>query len=119
MNKHIKKEIFVALGMLLITGACLVYEMKPLMYVISHALLVFLFIVFAIIIWNEKITDERSLQHRIQSSNIGFTVGGIILGITMVLQILNKGFIDIWVIITISSMIVARVISQIWLDKHH
>ena len=119
MNKHIKKEIFVALGMLLITGACLVYEMEPLVYAISHALLVFLFIVFAIMTWNEKTNDERSLQHRIQSSDIGFTVGGIVLGITMVLQILDKGFIDIWIIITLSSMIVARVISQLWLDKHN
>ncbi len=119
MNKHIKKEILVALGLVVISFFCMFTTMPPMMYVGVHIIAVILFILFAIMIWRSKAQDERESMNKALSSDIAFTAGGVMLGIAMIYQISTDGHIDIWIMVTLATMILARVVSQIWLNKNN
>ena len=118
MNTHTKKEILLAIGMLIIAGMCLFYAMSPMMYLGIHIIAITLFILFAIIIWTGKTIDEREYMHRALSSDIAFTVGGVMLGIAMIYQLYVDMHIDVWIVVTLAVMIIARVASQLWLGKN-
>ena len=119
MNTHIKKEIFLAILILVIAGMCLFYAMSPMVYVGSHLVAILVFIVFAILIWTAPSLDERDYLNRALSSDIAFTVGGIILGIGMLYQMYVDMKVDVWIVVTLATMILARVASQIYLDRNH
>jgi len=118
MNKTLTKELLVAIGMIIIAGFCMFSAMKPMMYLSTHIIAIVLFLLFAFIIWRSKVTDEREAHHKATSADIGFTTGGIMLGIGMIYQIYTMGKIDVWLMATLSIMIVARVIAQLWLNKN-
>jgi len=119
MNKHIKKEIFLAALMFIIAGMCLFYAMSPMMYVGTHVIAIVIFVIFSILIWTAKSIDERDYINRALSSDIAFTVGGVMLGIAMLYQIYVDMKVDVWILITLSTMLLVRVISQVWLDRNN
>lgn len=119
MNTHIKKEILLAVGTFLIAGFCMFYEMTPAMYVGTHAAVIGIFILLAVLTWQAKATDEREQQHKAISSDIAFTVAGSLLAIGMMYQIYTEMQIDPWLMTVLTGMISARVISRIWLDKNN
>lgn len=94
------------------------YQMSDMMYIGVHGIAIALFIMFAIIIWRSKPTDEREAQHRATSSDIAFTVGGALLAIAMIYQIYVDMKIDVWLMTTLAGMVIARVIGRLWLNKN-
>ena len=114
-----KKEILLALSTFILAGFCMFYTMNPMMYVGVHTIAIVIFILFAVLVWQSKPQDEREEQHKILSSDIAFTVTGILLATAMVYQISTEMKVDVWLMITLTGMISARVISRIWLEKNN
>ena len=119
MNTHTTKEIAVAILMIIVAGICMFYAMTPMMYLTVHIIAIGFFVLFAITIWRTMPIDEREAAHRAISSDIAFTIGGVLLGIGMMYQIYTEGHIDVWLIAVLASMVIARAVSQVWLDKHN
>ena len=118
MNSNIKKEIIVAVLMIVVALLCLFYSMSPMMYVGVHIGAIIIFIFFAVLIWTGKSIDERDYMHRALSSDIAFTVGGVMLGIATMYQMYTSMKVDVWILVTLSTMILVRVGSQIWLEHN-
>ncbi len=119
MNKQIKKEILVGIMMVFIAILCVFYAITPVMYLTTHIIAIGFFVLFSFMIWQTKPSDERASKHRAISSDVAFTVGGTFLGIAMMFQIYDQGKIDVWLMVTLASMILSRIISQIWLNKNN
>ena len=118
MNSNIKKELVVAVLMIVVALLCLFYSMSPMMYVGVHLGAIIIFIIFAVLIWTAKSIDERDYMNRALSSDIAFTVGGVMLGIAMMYQMYTSMKVDLWILVTLSTMILVRVGSQIWLEHN-
>ena len=118
MNSLIKKEIALALGSIVIVCLSIFCKMNPGMYVSIHGVIIALFVLFSILIWQGKAVDEREEQHKAVSADVAFTVGGALLAMAMVYQIYHEMSIDIWLVITLGGMIFSRVIARVWLDKN-
>jgi len=118
MNALVKKEIALALGSILIVCLSIFWKMHPSMYVSIHGVIIALFVLFSILIWQGKAADEREEQHKAVSAEVAFTVGGAILAMAMVYQIYHHMSIDIWLVVALGGMIFSRVIARVWLEKN-
>lgn len=114
-----KKEIILTIGMLAVAGLCMFSSMTPMMYVGVHALAIFLFVLFAVAVWREKSVDEREERHKAVASDLAFTVTGALIGIAMIYQIYTDMKIDVWLMAILAGMILSRVATRYWLNKHN
>lgn len=71
------------------------------------------FILFSTFIWKEKARDERELLHRTASGRIAFLSGVLVLVIGVIVEGL-KHEVDIWLVLALTVMIMAKVITSIY-----
>ncbi|MDP3899633.1 MAG: hypothetical protein Q8Q23_00975 [bacterium] len=76
-------------------------------YTLLISLLV-IFGVFAAFIWREKSNDERENLHKLMAGRFAFLVGVGILVVAVIIEDINSQ-IDIWLIIALGGMILAKV----------
>ena len=74
MNNNIKKEIFLAVGMFILTGMCIFYTMPQGLYIAVNTATIAFFLLFAVILWTSKMVDERAYTHRALSSDVALIV---------------------------------------------
>ena len=120
MKNNPTKEII--LSILLLTTAALFCNplqklWMPTMFA-SAILLCFLiiFILFAAFIWKEKPRDEREEANRLLAGRVGFLAGTGILVIGIIYQTLKHNL-DIWLLVTLLIMILAKLIVGIYSEK--
>lgn len=78
------------------------------------ALVVLLYVLFVGMIFREKPRDEREVALLAQSSRVAFLTGTAVLVVGIISQLLRHDL-DNWLIWTLSSMVLAKVI---WLNKN-
>jgi len=74
--------------------------------------LIVAFLVFSSLFWKERSKDERENLHRLNAGRISFMIGSAILTLGIIIQSLAHN-VDPWLVITLSSMILAKVASRI------
>lgn len=85
------------------------------MMIVAFALF---FILFASFIWKEKVQDERESLHRYIAARFAYLSGVTILVIGVIVQSLEHTL-DIWLIATLTVMILAKIIGFIYGEKNY
>jgi uncharacterized membrane protein len=70
---------------------------------------------FALFVWKEKARDEREVQLRFSASRIAFLSGAVVLVVAVVYQVLVEHHVDVWVLIALATMALAKTASSL----HH
>ena len=82
----------------------------PTMLAICYMLVLFiLFAMFVGVIWKEHTADEREALHRDLAGRIAFLVGSGVLLIGISVQYFEYHRIDMWLVITLVTMVVAKI----------
>jgi cytochrome bd-type quinol oxidase subunit 2 len=76
-----------------------------------------LFALFASFILRERTDDERDDQHRTLAGRNAFLVGAGMLTLAIVTQG-YKHDVDPWLVVTLISMILTKIITRMWSDKN-
>lgn len=112
MKNNLFQNIAISVIMIVLL-ACLVspfHAWMPTMMVMTVTVaLLIAFALFASFVWKEKPRDEREALHRIASGRIAYLVGAALLVVGIVYQTLGNRL-DPWLVIVLSSMILAKVI---------
>ncbi len=77
--------------------------------------LIAVFALFASFILREQASDEREGVHRMLAGRIGYLTGSAILIIGIVAQVLHNA-VDIWLILTLVGMVLAKIGTRIYSD---
>lgn len=75
--------------------------------------LIVLFALFASFIWRENSKDEREGIHKMMAGRIAFLVGTTVLVIGIIVQSLKHNL-DLWLVLTLGAMILAKVTGLIY-----
>ena len=106
-----KQEITLSLILIILLAAILnpfhFWMPSMIVYTLLVALLA-VFGVFAVFIWREHSSDERENLHKLMAGRFAFLFGAGILVLASIVEEIN-GQIDIWIIIALSGMILAKV----------
>lgn len=73
-------------------------------------ILIITFSIFAGFIWKESVKDEREMLHRMFAGRVAYLVGVGMLMLGVVIQSLSRQ-IDLWLILTLSIMILAKIVA--------
>lgn len=79
-------------------------------------LLILAFLSFAALLWKEKPADERESLHALLAGRISFLVGVGVLVIAVIVQATMHN-IDTWLILTLCTMVVTKIVLLIY-SKH-
>jgi len=116
MKNNLLQEISIS-GILIIL---LVLFLNPFGFWMPNALLmmtvlgfVVVFVVFASFVWKENSRDEREGLHKMMAGRIAFLVGTAILVIGIIVQSF-KHELDFWLVLTLGTMILAKIIGLIY-----
>lgn len=74
---------------------------------------VLVFLVFSSFFWKEQAGDEREEAHKQKAGRISFLIGTSVLAIGIIVQSLNHN-IDIWLVIALIAMILAKAATHIY-----
>ena len=74
---------------------------------------VLVFLVFSAFFWKEQSVDEREEVHKNKAGRVSFLIGTTVLAIGIIYQSLSHN-IDIWLVIALMSMIVAKVVTHMY-----
>lgn len=114
MNKPLVSEIGLSSVILMLLVLLLnpfSFWMPNMAHMLVIVGLIAIFGVFSLFVWNEQPDDEREQLHLMRASRTAYLIAGIFLVIGIGTQSL-KDEIDPWLPITLTSMIVAKIISQ-------
>lgn len=78
--------------------------------------LILAFLVFAALIWKEQSADERENLHRLNAGRVSFLFGSAVLVLGILIQSLSHN-VDPWLIYTLVTMILVKIISRIYSEK--
>lgn len=118
-NNEFIKEIVASVVLIVLLAAFLNPFAIPTMFemMLLLALLV-AFAFFATYIWKERSRDERESLHTMLAGRDAFLAGATILVIGIILQSLNHAL-DPWLVITLTVMVLAKMISLIRAQLRH
>ncbi len=117
-NKSFAKEIIVSVLLIaLLTLFLEPFGFMPPMAVMSLGLITLVvFAVLASFVWHEKATDEREALHSFMAGRIAFLAGiGTILA-AIITQSWQHKPIDIWLLIVLSVMVIAKLGGHIYTE---
>jgi len=80
--------------------------------------LIIVFAVFVSFIWRENARDEREGVHRMFAGRLGFIVGAGVLVVGIIVRSLEQKL-DFWLVITLSAMVLAKIIGLIYSQRKH
>ena len=116
MKNNFLQEIFVSLALIVL----LVLFLNPFGFWMPDALvmmmvlgLVVVFAVFSVFIWKEYARDEREILHRMLAGRIAYLVGTGILVLGIIVQSFRHE-IDSWLVFTLGSMILAKIVGVVY-----
>jgi hypothetical protein len=112
-----KKELGLTLALLvLVFVLCNPFGnfMPSIMDMVVLALLVVVVGLFAGFVVNEKVIDERELEHRAKAGRSGYTAGLVVVLTGIVVQGLKHVPIDGWLLLALVSMVVVKIASRIY-----
>ena len=116
MKNNLIQEIFVSLVLIIL----LVLFLNPFGFWMPDTLvtmmvlgLVVVFAIFSGFIWKEYARDEREILHRMLAGRIAYLVGTGILVLGIIIQSF-KHEIDSWLVFTLGSMILAKILGIIY-----
>lgn len=92
--------------------------MPDMMHIVVFAALLVAFGVFASFILREKVEDERDSVHRGLAGRSAFLFGSAMLLIGILQQGLH-GSVDPWLIATLVSMVVVKIITRMYSDRNY
>ncbi len=79
--------------------------------------LVLAFCFFAVFVWKERALDEREEQQRLMTGRIGFLAGAGLLVAGIIIQTLRHEL-DTWLVITLSGMVLAKLLTRLSMGIH-
>ena len=80
--------------------------------------LVVVFAIFASFIWRESARDERESLHKMMAGRIAFLAGTAVLVIGIIVQSF-KHKLDLWLVLALGAMILAKIIGLIYSRIKH
>ena len=80
--------------------------------------LVVVFAIFASFIWRENTRDERESLHKMMAGRIAFLAGTALLVIGIIVQSF-KHEIDFWLVMTLGTMIFAKIVGLMYSRARH
>lgn len=80
--------------------------------------LLIIFVLFASFIWKEKARDEREMFHRMLAGRVAFLVGSAVLVVAVAVQGL-KHEVDVWIVVALSAMVLAKLTGLIYSQTKH
>lgn len=92
--------------------------MPPPTYMIAIVGVAITFLIFAIFIWREKVHDEREELQRHIASRFAYLAGCTTLVGEIIYQSLHHT-IDIWPVITLGAMILAKIVGGLYSKMRH
>ena len=115
-NNAFANEIIAALVLILLVGALLNpfgwFMPSPVVMMLILGLVV-VFILFTAFVWKERARDERELWHRTIAGRVAFLSGVSVLVLGIIIQGLNHN-VDVWLVLTLTVMIFAKIITSIY-----
>ena len=115
-NNAFANEIIAAFVLILLVGALLNpfnwFMSGPVVMMLILSLVV-VFILFTAFIWKERARDERELWHRTIAGRVAFLSGTAVLILGIIIQGLNHN-VDVWLVLTLTVMIFAKIITSIY-----
>lgn len=93
------------------------FWMPDMMVVVMLAVTLGLFGVFASFILRERMTDERDGLHRTLAGRNAFLAGSGVLTLAIVVQGYTHS-VDPWLVITLITMIIVKIMTRMWSDKN-
>ncbi len=116
MKNNLIQEIAVSLILIVLLALFL----NPFGFWMPNALLmmmmlglVVVFVVFASFVWKENARDEREGLHKMIAGRIAFLVGTALLVVGIIVQSF-KHELDFWLIFTLGTMILAKIIGLVY-----
>ena len=115
-NNAFANEIIAAFVLILLVGTLLNpfnwFMPGPVVMMLILSLVV-VFILFTAFIWKERARDERELWHRTIAGRVAFLSGTAVLILGIIIQGLNHN-VDVWLVLTLTVMIFAKIITSIY-----
>ena len=112
-------EVIIAIILIAILVVCLnpfeIFMPPPFIKMLLVFLLV-VFTIFASVVWKQRVEDERESLHRILAGHLAFLVGSTFLVVGITIQELNNTL-DPWLVFTLVSMILAKLIGSAYSQK--
>lgn len=115
-NNAFVNEIIAALILVVLVGTLLNpfnwFMPSPVVMMLILAVVV-VFILFTTFVWKERARDERELMHRTIAGRIAFLSGVAMLVLGIIIEGLNHA-VDVWLVLTLTVMIFAKIITSIY-----
>ena len=115
-NNAFANEIIAAFVLILLVGTLLNpfnwFMPTPVVMMLILGLVV-VFILFTAFVWKEKARDERELWHRTIAGRVAFLSGTAVLILGIIIEGLNHN-VDVWLVLTLTVMIFAKIITSIY-----
>ena len=121
MENNFLQEIIVSLVLIVLLILFLnPFElwMPPVLLMMMVLGLVVVFAIFASFIWKENSRDEREGLHKMIAGRIAFLAGTAVLVAGIIVQSF-KHELDFWLVLTLGTMILAKIISLIYSRTKH
>jgi hypothetical protein len=76
--------------------------------------LVVVFCIFSVFVWKERALDEREEQQRLVAGRIGFLAGAGLLVVGIINQTINHEL-DSWLLIALTGMVIAKLVTRLYM----
>ena len=121
MKNNFLQEIFISLVLIVLLISFLNpfgFWMPTILLMMMVLGLIVVFSVFVSFIWRENARDEREGLHKMMAGRIAFLAGTAILVIGIIVQSF-KHELDFWLVLTLGTMILAKIIGLIYSRTKH
>ena len=121
MKNNFLQEIIVAVVLIVLLVSFLnPFElwMPPVLLMMMVLGLVVVFALFASFIWKENARDEREGLHKMMAGRIAFLAGTAVLVTAIIVQSFRHEL-DLWLVLTLGTMILAKIIGLIYGRARH
>ena len=120
MEKTSKREILISVVLSLFVLA-LINPFHILMSSMLHmcilGILVAMVGVFAGLVLNEKVADERERDHKDKAGRVGYTAGLLVVTLGIIVQTF-KEMNDPWLLIVLLVMVVSKIVARVFFRKY-
>ncbi len=94
------------------------FWMPSMMLLTMILALVVLFAVFASFVWREHSQDERESVHKMMAGRVAFLIGAGLLVVGIIYQSFHHTL-DVWLVVTLVGMIIAKICGLIYMQNKH
>lgn len=121
MKNNFTKEVVIALTLVILAILLLNpfhFWMPDMVLMAMLALVLVVFSLFASFILRESARDERDSLHRMLAGRVAFLSGASVLMLGIVYQAYGH-VLDVWLVIALIAMIVAKIAARLYSDKNY